>query len=352
MFRTTGIQSFSRTNARNSPARASSTRAVMTVPSPRCSVVRTSPRERSARDQVAAHVRDADREGRVRLRQCLFDRGPELVDALAGVGGDEDGVGPVGAQLEQAVGLDHVELVDDDEFGDLFGADLGEHFADRFGLAERVGVRAVDDVDDEIRFGDFFQRGPECLDELVREVADEPDGVGDGELAALGGARAPRRGVEGGEQRVLDEDARAGEGVEQARLAGVGVAGDGDARDAVAGARVAFGLAGHREFREFAAELGDPRADAAAVGLELGLAGAAQADAAVGAALAAHGVAPAAQARQQVLQLRELDLGLALAALGVLGEDVEDQGGAVDDLDVDRPSRGRSTGRGTVRRRR
>jgi hypothetical protein len=38
---------------------------------------------------------------------------------------------------------------------------------------------------------------------------------------------------------------------------------------------------------------------------------------------------------QQVLQLGELHLRLALTGLGVLGEDVEDQRGAVDDLDLD-----------------
>ena len=51
---------------------------------------------------------------------------------------------------------------------------------------------------------------------------------------------------------------------------------------------------------------------------------------------------PAAQPRQQVLQLGQLDLRLALPAAGVLGEDVEDQRGAVDDLDLERSSRWRS----------
>ena len=44
--------------------------------------------------------------------------------------------------------------------------------------------------------------------------------------------------------------------------------------------------------------------------------------------------APAAQARQPVAQLRELDLHHALLAHRVLGEDVEDQRDAVDDVDA------------------
>ena len=82
------------------------------------------------------------------------------------------------------------------------------------------------------------------------------------------------------------------------------------------------------------------RADAATVELDLRLTGSARAHARTAGAdlatgLAAHRLTPAAQAREQVLELRELDLRLALAALGVLAEDVEDHRGAVDDLHLD-----------------
>src|SRR5690606_2978116 len=50
--------------------------------------------------------------------------------------------------------------------------------------------------------------------------------------------------------------------------------------------------------------------------------------------LPTHRLTPAAQPRQKVLELRELDLRLALATLRVLAEDVEDHRGAVDDLDA------------------
>ena len=67
--------------------------------------------------------------------------------------------------------------------------------------------------------------------------------------------------------------------------------------------------------------------EAATVDLELGLAGTPGADAA---ALLAEVGAPAPQPGQPVAQLGQLDLGLALLAVGVLGEDVEDHRGAVD----------------------
>ena len=79
----------------------------------------------------------------------------------------------------------------------------------------------------------------------------------------------------------------------------------------------------------------DAALDAPAVDLELRLARAAGADA--GAARRRHAAgllgqlrAPAPQAGQPVAQQRQLDLGLALLAAGVLGEDVEDHRGAVD----------------------
>ena len=111
---------------------------------------------------------------------------------------------------------------------------------------------------------------------------------------------------------------------------------------AVAGAAGALGLRVPSACLDLAPQLGDPGVDPAAVGLELGLTGTAQAHAAARAAapagaagLPGQRLAPAAQAGQQVLQLGQLDLRLALFALRVLGEDVEDQRGPVDDLDLD-----------------
>jgi hypothetical protein len=92
-------------------------------------------------------------------------------------------------------------------------------------------------------------------------------------------------------------------------------------------------VAGLGQLPEVTAQSGDAAADAPAVDLHLGLAwAAASADAA---AHAVQALTPAAQPGQQVVELRQLDLRLALSAGGVLGEDVEDQGRAVDHLCVD-----------------
>ena len=71
---------------------------------------------------------------------------------------------------------------------------------------------------------------------------------------------------------------------------------------------------------------GDAVADAAAVHLQLGFTGAAGADAA---AKARQRQALAHNARQGVLQLRQLYLQLALVSAGTLGENVQNQGRSI-----------------------
>ena len=95
--------------------------------------------------------------------------------------------------------------------------------------------------------------------------------------------------------------------------------------------RMTLAPIGHRlepclEERDLAA--GDPP-----VGLELGLARAACADAA---SQPLEVLPHAAHALHRVLELGELDLELALGGVGVLGEDVEDDGRAVDDPHLER----------------
>src|SRR3954451_22026653 len=93
---------------------------------------------------------------------------------------------------------------------------------------------------------------------------------------------------------------------------------------ASAGLALRVAVLGH--VAQLGLELVDAPHQAPAVDLELGLARTAGADA--GALLAEAATGPA-QPRQPVAQLGQLDLGLALLAVGVLGEDVEDHRGAV-----------------------
>jgi hypothetical protein len=107
----------------------------------------------------------------------------------------------------------------------------------------------------------------------------------------------------------------------------------------VAAALTPLGLADLAHRGDVAAQLGHAVADPAPVQLDLGLtrAAATDADAARGATtdLPGQRLTPSAQAREQVGQLGQLDLCLAVPGAGVLGEDVEDQRGPVDHLDLE-----------------
>jgi hypothetical protein len=101
----------------------------------------------------------------------------------------------------------------------------------------------------------------------------------------------------------------------------------------VAFAAFALGGAVAADGVEFADEFVDALLDFAAVGFELGFAfAAAHADA----AFLAGKVGPEpGQARQQMLQLGQFDLQLAFPGAGALSEDVEDQLGAIEDLEFE-----------------
>ena len=90
-------------------------------------------------------------------------------------------------------------------------------------------------------------------------------------------------------------------------------------------------------------------ADDPAVGLELGLARTAQTDAAAD----TRQVGPhPGEPRQQVLELRQLDLQLRLVAARAGGEDVEDDLGPVHHPDLERPLEVGALRRATAPRRR
>ncbi|SHV22936.1 Uncharacterised protein [Mycobacteroides abscessus subsp. abscessus] len=223
----------------------------------------------------------------------------------------------------------------------MIGDHLTDHRAHRLDLGQRCHIGPIDHMDEKIRVGNLFQRGPECLDQLGRQVPHETNGVRDDEFAAVIECSAARRGFERGEQRVLNEHPCPGDRVQQTGFTGVRVADDGNRRDIAFQAAAALGVTNLLHIADLAAQLGHALADPAPIGLDLRFTGATGAHPATGAAgtttgLPGHRFTPATQSRQHVLHLRQRDLRLTLAAGRVLGEDVQDQGGAIDDLDLDR----------------
>ena len=128
-------------------------------------------------------------------------------------------------------------------------------------------------MQDEVGDERLLERRGEALDELVRQAADEADGVGD-EVAPALVLEAARRRVERLEQAVADGDAGVGERVEERRLARVRVAGERDRRRLGAAPLLAPDVALAAQLAQPLAEQRDPAAREASVRLELRLAGA------------------------------------------------------------------------------
>ena len=235
-----------------------------------------------------------------------------------------------------------VGLVEGHQHRHLVGPDLPQDgLAPPSIWASGSARRGVDHVDQEVGLGHLLQRRPERLHQLRRQLAHEPDGVGEQHPLAAGEVEAAGGGVDGGEQAVLHQHAGVGEPVEQGRLAGVGVADDGHRLQPGAVAGLALGAPVLGEHLEVGLELADPPQQAPAVDLELGLAAAEPgADAA---RLLAEALALPPQPGQPVAEHGQLHLRLSLLAVGVLAEDVEDDGGAVDG----RAARGSSPGCGS-----
>ena len=97
--------------------------------------------------------------------------------------GEEDG-GVAGLGLPaffkevQGVGREAVNLIHDDEDGDVAGADFLEGAFDDADLLEVVWGAGVDDEEEKVGLPHFFERGMEGFEEVGRQLSDEAHGVG------------------------------------------------------------------------------------------------------------------------------------------------------------------------------
>ena len=227
-------------------------------------------------DDVAAVVGHEELDDRRHGPQARRHRVEQTVGDPAPVAAETDRL-PPGARTRSSLiasGVGDVGLVDHEQLGHRVGTDLAQHGAHGVDLGRaRRATAAVDDVQEEIGVDHLVERGAERFHQLVREALHEADGVGHEHGLAAGQAQAPGGGVEGGEQAVLDQHAGVGDPVEQRGLARVRVADEREGRDRAAATRLALGGAVLGQAVEVAFELRDPREDAAAIDLELGLAG-------------------------------------------------------------------------------
>ena len=113
--------------------------------------------------------------------------------------------------MEIAVGFRQlIDFVEDHEGRFLYGINLVQHLIDRFNLLGGNGIGGVDHVHENICLNYFFEGGFEGLDELMRQLADEADGVTEQRVLVGGQAQAAGGGVKRGKEFVLGQHLGAG----------------------------------------------------------------------------------------------------------------------------------------------
>mgnify|MGYP003693800959 CR=1 FL=1 len=193
----------------------------------------------------------------------------------------------------------------------------------------------VDHVEEHVGLFELLEGRLEGRHELMGELADEAHGIGEDE-GSVGRARdEPGRRIESDEEPVGSGVLRSRQVIEQGGLAGIGIADEGDHGHPGRLAPVAEEATMHAHSPELAADLLDAMTDHAAIGLELRFTRAPRADTP---AQPLQMLPLPDEAREEIRELGELDLQLALHGPRALGEDVEDERGAVDDLEAERPA--------------
>ena len=280
---------------------------------------------------------------------AVVDEFAELVDVRLLAGADEDGVlvefgHPGAAELvegdifargreEVILGLgrisEGVNLVEDDNLlGAVVRNKLVDGLLDDLVLFLEVRVGDIYHMDQQIGFAHLVQGRFEGLDKMMRELADETNGVGKQERQIVDSDLADG-GIERGKELVLGKDVGLAHEVHERGFADVRIAYECHAHHLAA----VLALGSHLtvDALKVFAKQGDAVVDDSAVGLNLRLT-----RTAVGAATAALTVEVrphTCQSREHVLQMRHLNLRLGVGGLCALEENLQNKDGTVHDAD-------------------
>ena len=217
--------------------------------------------------------------------------------------------------------------------GNVAGTDRAQYFVHLVDPFQTLRVARIDDMQQKRGVARLLERGTKRRDQLVRQIADEADGIGEHCNLRTGQFDAPYGRVERREELVGDVRIRASQRVEERRLACVRVSHQGDCRHRHFAPRLAARVALALQSLEASTQRPDAVGEQAPVRFQLRLARAAQADA----AFLSLQVRPASdEPRGDVTELRQLDLELAFETARALRKDVEDEAVAIQHAALDK----------------
>jgi len=267
-----------------------------------------------------------------------FAGGPQLganfrqqgFDAFAGNGRDANGVGIFFAQHGGNRARQPVNLVENHQRRLAFGGNFLEHSVDGRDLFFGLGVADIDNVQEQIRLDDLFERGFERFHQAVGQFFDEAHRIGQQNVLVGGQFQAAGGRIQRGEQFVLGQNGGAGELIQERGFAGIGIADDGSQRPVATLTAHALRLTLTADAIEVTCYAIDAFLGFAAVGFQLGFTfTTAHTDTA---GLAGQVRPKPGEAREQMLELRQLNLQFAFAGAGALGKNIENQRRAVEYL--------------------
>ena len=218
-----------------------------------------------------------------------------------------------------------VNFIENDVNWFVAGAYFAERSFHHFHLFFEAWMRDVDDVYEYVGFPHFVEGTLECFDELGGKFADESDRVAQQEWNVLDDYLSDG-GVEGCEEFVFGENVRFRKQVHKGTLANVSVADKSESYHLSTVPALGAHLPVH--LGELFFETGDSLLYNSAVSFYLGFAHTA---AGTSSSPLPFEVGPhAGQARKHVIVFGQLHLHLGIGSLGPLGEDFQDEAGAVD----------------------
>ena len=108
-----------------------------------------------------------------------------------------------------------VGLVVNAQAGNLLRAELFDELVHDLRLLEPVRVGNVDDVQQKVGVFEFLERCLEGLDQLVRQLADKADRVGNHDIQRVGHGEKACRRIQRIEQAVIRGNVRAGQRIQE-----------------------------------------------------------------------------------------------------------------------------------------
>ncbi len=151
-----------------------------------------------------------------KARQPLGHGTRQQLEAQAFLGGDPHGGGAVSRiAVDARRALQPVDLVVEQDLGNLAGADLLQHPVHLRNLLLAPGVAGVHDVQQQGGGARLGERRLEGGHQLVGQLANEPHGIGCDHRRAARQGDAPDCWIERGEQLVRHVGVRAGERTKQ-----------------------------------------------------------------------------------------------------------------------------------------